>query len=258
MAVNRKNMVIDDLKTMHLYGEVVDINDPEKRGRARIRVFGKFDDLDNEDIPWAEQSLSHSFGARGGSGTLSVPRIGAIVNVYFDNGNIYTPFFYNILEPSQDLLDEISGSYEAAQSLIYDGDENLKIYYIREKGLTLALKDSRVNIASDNAITIEHVGTSSIIELRGGVCTVTTDSEINMTAGSRIKATAPEIWIDGKETKTGHVPSYSQVLGEPLFAFLKTLAAAVDAKLYPSPGAMAGAAAQAEQLSLSGTCKVSK
>lgn len=251
-------MVTDDLMNMHLYGEIVDIQDPEKRGRARVKVFGKFDELADEDIPWSEPAMGFSFGNTGGSGALSVPRLGAIVNVYFDNGNLYTPFYYNVLETSPDLLAEISGSYEAAHSLIYDGQEDLKIFYTREKGLTLSLKDSRINIASDNSITIEHVGTSSIIELRGGVVTMTTDSEINMTAGSRIKATAPEIWVDGKETKTGHVPSYSQVLGEPLFAFLKTLAAAVDAKLYASPGAMASAVAQAESLSLSGTCKVSK
>ncbi len=256
--IKKRDMIKDDLMNMHLYGEVVDIKDPEKRGRARVKVFGKFDELDNEDIPWAEQAMGFSFGTAGGSGAISVPRLGAIVNTYFDNGNIYTPIFYNLLEKSKDVLDEISGSYEAAQSLIYDGDEGLKIFYTREKGLTLDLKKSRINIASDNAITIEHAETSSIIELRGGVCTVTTDSEINMTAGSRIKATAPEIWVDGKETKTGHVPSYSQVLGEPLFALLKVLASAVDAKLYPSPGAMATAVSQAEQLTLSGTCKVSK
>jgi hypothetical protein len=256
--MKRKDMVTDDLMSMHLYGEIVDITDPEKRGRARVKVFGKFDELDDEDIPWAEQSMNSTFGASGGSGSMSVPKLGAIVNVYFDNGNLYTPFYYNILETSKDLLDEVGGSYEGAHSLIYDGQEDLKIFYTREKGLTLSLKDSRINIASDNAVTIEHVGTSAIIELRGGTCTVTTDSEINLTAGSRIKGTSPEIWMDGRETKTGHVPSYSQVLGEPLFAFLKTLSAAVDAKLFPSPGAMASAAAQAEALSLSRTCKISK
>lgn len=258
MGVNRKNMVSDDLMNMHFIGEVVDINDPEKRGRARVRVYGKFDELEDEDLPWAEQSMGFSFGSGGGSGALSIPRKGAVVNVYFDNGNIYTPFYYNILETTRPLLTEINGSYEGAHSLVYDTDEKLKIFYTREKGLTLVLDDSRVNIASDNSITIEHKGTSSIIELRGGVITITTDSEINSTAGSRIKDTAPEVWVDGKESKVGHVPAYSMVLGEPLFALLKTMAAAIDAKLYPTPGAMSSAVAQAEQLTLSATCKVSK
>lgn len=248
----------DDLKNMVFMGEVVDIEDPEKLGRCRVKVFGKFDDIENDALPWAVPMLGFTFGKGGGSGALSIPRVGAVVNITFDNGNLYSPQFYNIQEVSQDLLDEIKNSYEGAHSLIYDGDEDLRIYYTREKGLTLWLKESRVNIASDNAITIEHKGTSSIIELRGNNITITADSEINLTGGSRIKATAPEVWIDGKETKTGHVASYSQVLGEPLFAFLKTLSATVDAKLYPTPSAMASACAAAEQLTLSQTCKISK
>jgi hypothetical protein len=34
---------------IHL-GEIVDINDPLKQGRARVRVFGFFEDLEIEDI----------------------------------------------------------------------------------------------------------------------------------------------------------------------------------------------------------------
>ena len=61
-------MIIDNLMNMEFYGEVVDIDDPEKRGRARIKVYGKFDDLEDEDIPWAEQAMSGTFGASGASG----------------------------------------------------------------------------------------------------------------------------------------------------------------------------------------------
>jgi len=35
-------------------GEIVDINDPRKEGRARIKVFGLFDSIETEDIPWAD------------------------------------------------------------------------------------------------------------------------------------------------------------------------------------------------------------
>jgi hypothetical protein len=249
----------DDLKSMVFMGEVVDIEDPIKQGRARVRVFGKFDDLADDEIPWANQQMGITFGTAGGSGAISIPRKGAVVNVMFDNGNLYSPYFYNIQEASPDLLEEIKNSYEGAHALIYDKDEKgLKVFYTREKGLNFILDESRVTIESDNAIVIEHKGTSAIIELRGNNITITADSEINATAGSRVKVTAPEVWIDGKETKTGHVASYSQVLGEPLFAFLKTLSAAVDAKLYPTPSAMASACALAEQLTLSQTCKISK
>lgn len=248
----------DDLRSMNFQGEIVDVDDPTKSGMCRVRVFGKYDELEKEDIPWARPQGGLSFGQKGGTGSLSVPRVGAVVSVTFDNGNPYTPIYFNVQEMSPDVLSEISNSYENAHSLIYDGDENLKIFYTREKGLMISLKDSVVNIASDNSITIEHKDTSSIIELRGGVITVTADSEINLTGGSRVKLTAPEVWLDGKATKTGHVPAYRQVLGEPLFAALKVLAAAVDAKMYSTPGVMMNVITQAEELSLSTTCTVSK
>jgi len=257
--ITKESITKDDLTSMQFLGVIVDTDDPEKQGRAKIRVYGKFDELSDEDLPWAIQTGSPLFfGGNGSCGAFSTPRKDAVVAVNFNNGNIYTPEYYNIQESNPDLLDEISGSYENAHSIIYDSDENLKIFYTQEKGMTIMLKDSRINIANDNAITIEHSETKSIIELRGGVITMTTDSEINMTAGSRIKATAPEIWLDGKETKTGHVPAYKQVLGEPLFAFLKVLASAVDSKMFPTPSMMASACTVAEQLSLSDTCKVSK
>lgn len=257
--ITKEKITKDDISSMQFLGVVVDVNDPEKAGRARVRVFGKFDDLADEDLPWAIQSGAPMFFAGNGAcGAFSTPRLDTVVGVNFNNGNIYTPEFYSIQETNPDLLNEIKNSYENAHSIIYDTDEDLKIFYTQEKGISIILKNSKINIANDNAITIEHSETKSIIELRGGVITMTTDSEINMTAGSRIKATAPEIWLDGKETKTGHVPAYKQVLGEPLFAFLKLLSNAVDAKLFPTPTAMSSACATAEQLALSDTCKVSK
>jgi len=255
--MKRKELISDDLKSMSFKGVVVDTEDPLKKFRCRVRVFGKFDDLADDELAWATQKLPNVFGAENGNGAGSVPKKGTVVEVFFDNGNIYAPEICNITEPNEKMIDEIKGSYEDAHVLLFDSGEELKVYYTKEKGLLISLKDSYINIASDNAITIEHKGTSSIIELRGSTITMTTDSEINMTAGSRIKASAPEVWLDGKETKLGHTPSYSGVRAEPLFAVLKALASAVDAKLYPTAGAMQSAMETAEKLSTSKTVKIS-
>lgn len=256
--MDRQTLKVDDLRSMMFLGEVVDVDDPLKLGRCRIRVFGKFDDLDIEDIPWAQPQLHMSFGKGGGSGSISIPRKGHVVNVLFDNGNLYSPIYTSIQEPAADMVAELSGSYENAHSLIFDGDEELKMYYTKEKGFTLDLKHSRINIANDYSITIEHRDSKSIIELRGPVITMTSDSEINITGQSRVKIDSQEVWAHGKETKVGDTPAYSAVLAEPLFAFLKALSAAVDAKMYPTPGVMSAACAQAEQLATSNTVKVSK
>lgn len=255
--LKREQWIRDDLRQMEFLGVVVDNKDPNKNGRCRIRVFGKFDELEDADLPWANPIRGLSFGVDG-SGQFSSPKKNSVVHVKFSNGNIYAPEFYSIQELAPDLKQEISGSYENAHSLVYDKDEQLKMYYTKEKGLTIFLKDSKINIANDNSIVIEHKGTSSIIELRGNNITMNSNSEINLTSGTRIKETSAEVWVNGKETKLGHVPSYSAVLAEPLFAFLKVLASAVDAKLYATPGAMATACTTAELLSTSNTVKVSK
>jgi hypothetical protein len=72
-------------------GKVIDNNDPEKLGRCKIRVFGIFgDDIDNLDLPWALPD-SHFVGSFVGS--LIVPPKNALVRVYFDNGDIYSPIY---------------------------------------------------------------------------------------------------------------------------------------------------------------------
>jgi hypothetical protein len=122
---------------IHL-GEIVDINDPLKQGRARIRVFGFFDDLEVDDIPWAEQISGLSFSSARGNGNISIPRVGAVVNVQFDGSNYYKCFYEFEKESSPALLEEIADSYEGAQSLWYDVESvpgPLKLFYTKKKWL---------------------------------------------------------------------------------------------------------------------------
>ena len=56
-----------------LLGIIVDIDDPLKEARAKIRAFGFFDDVAVEDLPWAEQIAGLSFGGGGGGGNLTIP-----------------------------------------------------------------------------------------------------------------------------------------------------------------------------------------
>ena len=40
-------------RAQHFLGVVVDNKDPEFRARCKVRVFGIFDDVKDEDLPWA-------------------------------------------------------------------------------------------------------------------------------------------------------------------------------------------------------------
>ena len=256
--VERQDLIKDNLKTMRFIGVVEDNNDPLFKGRCKVRVFGKFDLLTVDELPWSVPSLPIVFAKDGGGGSLSVPKKDSIVEIEFDNGNLYAPKYVAAKEVSKDVTEIIQGSYQDAHVLLADKGEDLKVFYTKNTGFQIYLKGSFMTIANDGTITLEHKETSSLITLQGGTVTMTTDSEINMTAGSRIKVTAPEVWLDGKETKTGHQPIYHQVLHEPLWGFLNTLASTVDAKMNITPGIMVAAAKTAEELSKSNTCKISK
>jgi hypothetical protein len=147
----------DDLVGTSWIGEVVDIEDPQKVGRIRVKVYGKFDDLEKESIPWAYPGTSNTAGSSSGGGFHSVPKLGSIVSIKFDNGNIYHPEYFFNQKISEEVKTEISNSYANAQVLVYDTvtEGSLKIFFTEEKGLMIDYKSNQINIKPDNSITIK-------------------------------------------------------------------------------------------------------
>jgi hypothetical protein len=139
-------------------GKIVDNKDPLYKGRAKIDVFGFFDDIPVEDLPWAEQIAGLSFDGNFGGGNISIPRIGTVVAVHFEENNYYKLTYHYIKEISPTLLDELRGenSYEGTQSLIYDTDAQpgtLKMIYTRQKGLVFQLGDATIQFDTQNEST---------------------------------------------------------------------------------------------------------
>ena len=257
--VDRNRLERPNTDISHYLGVVVDNKDPEFKGRAKIRVFGVFDpDILDEDLPWAHQRFEQSYGLGGGSGRMSVPKLGSVVHVQFNNGNYYSPEYKAVQELAPDLIEEISASYDGAHSIIYDGIERLKMYYTVEKGLVIDLKESKIIIRNDNSILITHADDTSSIELKGGKITKYADQEIENTAITRIKHSSEEVWMDGKTTNLGHSPLFSAVCAEPLWDFLKKLAISIDSKLPATPGVNSTLASSFEQLATSQTVRVTR
>ena len=137
-------------------GVIVDINDPQKQGRARVRVFGIFDDIPIEDLPWAEPGTAcEYFGGGGGGGAVSIPRVGAVVYCSFEGENYYKLYFDTIKEFCPELVDEMAeeNSYEGFHSIIYDTEAepgSLKLFYSRKKGLVFELGDAKIQLDTQN------------------------------------------------------------------------------------------------------------
>jgi hypothetical protein len=150
---------LSDLIDKQFLGTVEDSNDPNKEGRCRIRVFGIHGDaLPVDDLPWAyPKNKSLFFGKNGKAGAISIPKTGSVVSVRFDNGNIYSPEYYSIQELADDIKEELEkdGEYQGSHFLLFDGDEELKLWFTVDKGLTIQLKEASINIGQDQVITIK-------------------------------------------------------------------------------------------------------
>jgi hypothetical protein len=145
-----------DLLEKQFMGEIVDIDDPRKEGRARVKIKSIHDDIPDDDIPWAyPKQKSVIFGLDGKSGSISIPKIGSIVAVVFNNGNPYSPEYFAIHELAQDIKDELNSEYAGSHFIAFDGDEELKIWFTVNRGLTVQLKDSSITIDQDNLITVK-------------------------------------------------------------------------------------------------------
>lgn len=162
--MDKSNILNDDLNIMKFLGKVVDVNDPERKGRIKVSVYGKFDDLPIDAIPYASPCTNFTGGSETGGGFLSIPKLNSDVNVVFDNGNIYYPLYLNLQEINQDLIANIEtdDDYINIHSLIYDSTNKLKVWYLKSKGLLLELDNTFINIKNDNSIVLSSDGGKQI------------------------------------------------------------------------------------------------
>jgi hypothetical protein len=179
--INDQNAHEDDLLATSWLGEVMDVEDPQKMGRVKVKVFGKLDEIPTEDIPWAYPGNNHTGGSATGGGFISVPKKGSLVSVKFDCGNLQHPEYFFLQNISDELKEEIKESYTNAHSIIYDTvtEGSVKIYFTEKKGLMIDYKQSQINIKPDKSIDLHTASGKSKIELLD-------DGTININASENV------------------------------------------------------------------------
>lgn len=170
MSINK-----DDLNTMQFLGEVVDVNDPDFESKIKVKIFGKTDELTNDEQLWAIPANKLISGSSSGSGFHSIPKVGSIVRITFDNGNFYQPIWSNHYRPSRELTEKFTSNnsiYENAQFLYYDTINNYFLYYINtnndDSGFVLRLgadseESNQIRIKEDNSIQMKNINGSEVI-----------------------------------------------------------------------------------------------
>lgn len=153
-------------------GEVTNTGDPLQLGRVKIKVFGKYDELEEEVIPWAIPYNQLS------SGTVYIPKVGEICNVFFENGDENIPFFMGISKTNDDLLGEYAEDYPKVWSIVYDkkagedatgkasDERTLEIFYTETQGLIIRKNDSFIQLKNeDESIFIKNGKTEDVIHI---------------------------------------------------------------------------------------------
>lgn len=75
-------------------GEVVDDQDPYEVGRVKIRVFGVFDDIATDNLPWAIYA-DPFMGGQENLGGFFIPDEGSHVWVFFEQGDHTQPVYFS-------------------------------------------------------------------------------------------------------------------------------------------------------------------
>jgi hypothetical protein len=256
-----KELRVDNLKSSDWIGIVEDNSDDLFEGRCKIRVFGKMDQktdpndpnsefiLPTTALPWARPSTFYSGGSNSGSGTFSIPKLGTVLRVTFDNGNFYSPVYHESIYPSAELKEEIQNAYQNSHILIYDtgfglslenGEvsnsregEAIKVFFTEERGLVFDYAttegSSIINIKPNNSIEIRNPNGDTIIMLNDGNITfkhsakfiieTSDNTEINCNdaiitcKNAKINASA-ETHINSPKIKLGETAAESIIKGD--------------------------------------------
>ena len=153
-------------------GKVINTNDPLKLGRVKIRVFGKYDELEEDVIPWSIPYNQLS------SGTAIIPKFDEICNVFFENGDENVPFYQGATKTNEDLIGEFSEDYPKVWSIVYDkragedgvgeagAERTLEIYYTETQGLMVRKNDSFLQFKNeDESVLITNGSTGKVVHI---------------------------------------------------------------------------------------------
>lgn len=240
MKITSRDLKSDNLKGTQWIGIVENTDDELFEGRCKIRVLGKMDQrinpedpnsdfvLPTDALPWARPSVASSGGSNSGSGTFSVPKIGTVLRISFDNGNYYAPVYHESLYPSDEVKEEIQNAYPNSHVLIYDTafgltgggneevtnereGESIKVFFTEEKGLmmdyTTANGPTTINIKPDNSVEIINANGDSMVMLNDGNITFTHSAKFIINSNDNTEINCKDAIINCQNMVVNHSSS---------------------------------------------------
>ena len=228
-------------------GRVIYIDDPTFSGRCKVRVFGLFEGLDDELIPWFSPASPSVFSGEGG-GALSVPKVNSIVKVRFQNNNVYSGEYTSTQFIDPALVDEIKDDYEGSHILLFDSERDLVVTYQPLSGIKIYLGGSQIKVDADGSIQLKHRNNSNVVEVNENEINITTagdggsntNGRIFITASAEVTVNAPTVNVESTNISLGKNASSSVVKGEKLVDVLKQIVVELETKAPQNVSSLSG------------------
>jgi hypothetical protein len=182
---------IDEEENYTYTGKVVNNNDPDKLGKCQIRVYSIFSDaVPDSDLPWALPDFSF-IGSK--VGNFVVPPVDAIVNVYFDKGDIYLPHYTTKMVDKRNMPTQKDNDYPDNMVMweTDDGDyltinrSSKETTFNHNSGTKILIKQDgsvEITIVADKTETVQGATETT----NQGNITIKSDSSINIEAANTI------------------------------------------------------------------------
>lgn len=182
-------------------GEVINVkDDPLQLGRAQVRAFGVYDEIEDSDLPWAQVVVPITQGIHEGKGQNLGLLVGTqVFGIFLDGQNSQLPMVIGSIPKEGDTNEKAKANYplnkvyetERGHYKEWDdteGETRIKEqhksgtnYEIFEEGdrSTLVVKDERLVVSGDKYTVV--VGNDEL--------NVTGDVKINVTGSAKIDVT---------------------------------------------------------------------
>lgn len=203
-------------------GEVIDISDPNKLGRIKVRVRGVYDTLTDDLIPFALPRYTNQ-------NVHDLPSVGSEVSVVFLNNDIHIPTWFSGGHYTNEY--EVSDSdYESAIILAhkdlskFGSDGTVSIRFEDSQGINISLE-------KDNGSCNILIGSDGTVKIISGDRTLHVLNDM-ISLGQENSSTEPAVLGDTNESLLNELNDQDKTIADFLISFLTNLSASATPNPY--------------------------
>ena len=176
-------------------GEVVNVkDDPLKLGRAQVRAFGVYDEIEDVDLPWAQIVVPITQGVHEGKGQYLGMLVGTqVFGIFLDGQNSQLPMVIGSIPKDGDQNDRVESVGEYPKNKVYATESGHYREYDDTEGKTRIKEQHRSGTnyeMQDDGTRRTYVVKDDSLVIGGDYFTVVVgNDEVNVTGNVKINVT---------------------------------------------------------------------